>query len=249
MWILDLESTPADPIILTSYKDDRYIGDTNGDGATTSPTRTDWKSVWFCDYPEKTSIVHDVVLIIAVAALGVYYNGPVNTAISTVISNTLLEDNHGGIMLAVGWTAGIRGKGDIAAVIQDVTMNDNNYGLLTFAHVNSIGIVRPKLTRVEFIDTAEYPIFLGGTSYPSFEDSVVMSSSNRDLLSEEEIKSPEEELPAGLEINLQEISRVDGDDTKIFRLKKKPILMANSPESDLTVGPLQPAIGIGWSFQ
>ena len=41
------DGTPSEPIVFTSYKDDGYGGDTNGDGNASSPAAADWSGVGF----------------------------------------------------------------------------------------------------------------------------------------------------------------------------------------------------------
>lgn len=44
---LQAEGREADPIVFTSVKDDRLFGDTNGDGAESTPSAGDWKGIYF----------------------------------------------------------------------------------------------------------------------------------------------------------------------------------------------------------
>lgn len=43
---LDANGTAAQPIYFTSYKDDTVGGDTNDDGASSTPSSADWRSIW-----------------------------------------------------------------------------------------------------------------------------------------------------------------------------------------------------------
>jgi hypothetical protein len=253
---LDFMSTPTNKIVFTSYKDDRYRGDTNGDGSASTPARDDWKTVWLCDYPWKTSHVHDVVAHYAVAALGVYYDGLPNTAISTIIEDTLLEDNHGGILLAIGYDVlhGIwRGKGDIAAQITDVTFHDNNYGLLTYSYNLSTGIARPELTRVTFSDNDVYPIYLGGTAFPSFVDTTIngLSSPEMDSILPGDVERDLAQWVANpiLELSLAGDS-LPGVAARLMQeniYPTKPQRIAE-PKASLTVNGFAPAIGLAGAW-
>jgi hypothetical protein len=246
---LDFQSTPTNKIILTSYKDDRYSGDTNADGSASTPSRTDWKTVWFGgDTPTKTSLIHDLVVHYAVSGLGVYYNGAVNTAISTMIRDTLLEENHGGILLAVN------GPGDIAAQIQDVTFNNNNYGLLTFATTNSTGIIRPVVTRAVFNNTANYPIYLGGTSFPSFIDTVVHTPFTQKSITSQEgghetdFNLRTAQVPLELSIEGENLPGVSAARLRLEKLAVNAPEPIAAPSSGLTASAFEPGIALAGAW-
>ncbi len=42
---LDLQGTPAEPVVFTSLKDDSFAGDTNKDGAASKPAPGDWRGI------------------------------------------------------------------------------------------------------------------------------------------------------------------------------------------------------------
>ncbi len=72
------------------------------------------------------------------------------------------------------------GAGNIQAHLADIQMHDSDYGLLTVAMDKSTGIIQPDLTNISFTNITKYPIYLGGTSYPSF---VVGNSITKPLVS------------------------------------------------------------------
>ncbi len=246
--LLNMLSSPGNEIIFTSYRDDSYAGDTNDDGTATQPSRSDWKAVWLCDLPSKTNRIHDLIAHHAVSALGVYYNGAVNTSVSSIITNTLLSENHSGILLAVrGDSTTGQGRGDIAARIQDVTMDHNNYGLLTFATVKSSGISRPELKRVTFSNTAYYPIYLGGTAYPSFVDSAVMASAPEGTSTSEMVAAQAAAPALGLDVDAQVLPGV-ADYLAQARVQSAAPEEIASPAAGLSVSTLSPAIALAGVF-
>ena len=252
--LLNMQSSPGKEIVFTSYRDDTFAGDTNADGTATLPSRTDWKTVWLADSPTKTNQFHDAIIRYATAGIGIYYNGFINTAVSSEINNTLFENNHSGILLAIGHkadnptTLDRYGKGDIAAKITNVSMVNNNYGLLTFAHTNSSGISRPILTDVTFSQTAFYPLFFGGTAFPSYINSTVVSSSDHSFMEPDGV-SPLDSIPASMSLDLAGEDLPGVTEQRTLEQEKILGLQDISPqEADLTVDQLAPGIALGGVF-
>ncbi len=179
---LEFLSSAGKEIIFTSYLDDAHGGDINANGPTQTISRSAWKMVWLNDYPGKNNHVHDLKAYYSMAALGVYYDGPENTQIATLIENTEIANSHSAIVLVIGWRQVNQtiypGKGNINATLRNNYIHDSNYGILTVAHEKSWGILNPILENNTFTNIAYYPIFLGGTSYPSFTGSNQISGAS-----------------------------------------------------------------------
>ncbi|MEM7133767.1 MAG: right-handed parallel beta-helix repeat-containing protein [Chloroflexota bacterium] len=88
--VLESQGTEANPVIFTSYKDDAYGGDTNADGADSSPEMADWDGIdfFFNDNPNLSNS------IIQYARQGISISRGKGT-----ISNNVIRQNATGIYL------------------------------------------------------------------------------------------------------------------------------------------------------
>lgn len=58
--ILNVEGTAANPVYFTSYKDDSVGGDTNGDGASSTPSQSDWEGI--ATYSGATTTISNAII-------------------------------------------------------------------------------------------------------------------------------------------------------------------------------------------
>jgi len=250
--LLNLQSYQNAPIIITSFYDDNYAGDTNHDGGATQPGLADWKTIWLMDSVDKRNDIHDIIAKHATAAIGVYYEGPANTQIDTIIRDSTFSENHVGVVLAIGWEnpnicIPCQGEGNIISPITNVIFSNNLFGLVTFAHRNSTGYSAPTLTNVTFNDTLEYPIFLGGTSFPIFVGGNRITGS-----ADGSVYLREDQSPLEIDISLLETPGIEAQrvaNEKAATMSTITRLPAFQPADGLTVeSTLTPAIGLGGDF-
>ena len=109
--------TVADPVVITSFKDDTYAGDTNADGSTTIPAPGDWGSVKITSSSASSTLSHTVIRYGGVedAAVAHWANLKIENS-QTTVSNTTVEKSYTyGIWMKQG-----------GGTIQHSTISQNN---------------------------------------------------------------------------------------------------------------------------
>jgi hypothetical protein len=249
---LNLLSSPGHEIVFTAYSDDAFAGDIDANGPPSSPiSRSYWKTVWLLDYPGKNNTIHDLNVYYSTAGIGLYYDGPENTQTATVIERVEFANSHSGIASVIGWRQVgdviYGGLGNINATIRNNVIRDSNYGILTIAHDKSFGINNPTVENVTFNNIANYPVFLGGTSEPTFVGLNQITGSNAVSipLEAEEIQG-QVEGDGGVELSLDGFD-LPGNQAAFASIQPgdKVLQSAQSPQASLTAAlDLSPAIGM-----
>jgi hypothetical protein len=103
--VLRAQGTKENPIIFTSLRDDSHGGDTNNDGAETSPEASDWGTISFDDTSNSSTLEHCMFL----------YGGHSNPVISMEISspriaNCIFENNRSAILCNAGSSPQMQGN-------------------------------------------------------------------------------------------------------------------------------------------
>jgi parallel beta-helix repeat protein len=93
---LDVQGTADNQVIFTSYKDDTYGADTNGDGTATLPAAGDWDSIKI--YNSSTTLAY------ALIQYGGLNNGSIYVSIfsSPTIEHNLIRYNSTGVYVHSG---------------------------------------------------------------------------------------------------------------------------------------------------
>ncbi len=253
---LNLLSSPGSEIVFTAYSDDSFGGDIDANGPPSSPiSRSAWKTVWLIDYPGKNNTIHDLKVYYSTAGIGLYYDGPENTQTATVIERVEFRNSNAGIASVIGWrqVGGTiyGGLGNINATIRNSLFQDSDYGILTIAHDKSIGINNPLIEDVTFTNITKYPIFLGGTSEPSFVGLNTITGSN-DRLGALAVEQPLSQIEAagGDDLSLDGFD-LPGNQAALAGIQpgRAALLSAQEPQSSLSAVPnLSPAIGMAGAW-
>ena len=110
--------TVASPVIVTSFKDDTYAGDTNADASATTPAPGDWGSVKIASTAASSTLSHVVVRFGGVEDAQTQHTANLRIEnASTTVSNSIIEKSH---------TYGIRLNQAAGGVIENNTIRENN---------------------------------------------------------------------------------------------------------------------------
>ncbi len=113
---LDLQGTANEKVVFTSYRDDEYGGDTNGDGSGSLPAAGDWSQISY----DNNNVLHDAVLRYGGSGGYGMVRGDWSTAGTLVIRDNVIERAQTGIYVSVG--AGNPGEYDSANDAPDLRM-------------------------------------------------------------------------------------------------------------------------------
>lgn len=127
---LTSQGVSGQPVVFTSLKDDAYLGDTNGDGAST-PSRADWAGVYLETNgvaPTTSPYTLQYVLVrYARDGLGIYnlFNG---FDLFPVIRNSQFYENQAGVSFFTSGTGSIKDRTfpSAAALLQDSIFANND---------------------------------------------------------------------------------------------------------------------------
>jgi hypothetical protein len=155
---LIMGSTAQKPIIFTSFKDDSYKGDTNGDVSATLPAPGDWDAVYL---ENSSTTFHDGVVKYSVSGAAVWNTG--SDDIFPAILNSTFTNNVNGVRLLTAST------GNITSLIQNNQIISNRFGLLTGQGSDATGTSRPDLTLNVFSGNTVLPIYLSGSAFPNYD--------------------------------------------------------------------------------
>ncbi len=140
--------TAARPVVVTSFKDDSFGGDTNGDGGATSPAPGDWGQVWL-RAASTGSVLEEVVLAWGGAdnVTDVLANLRVDAGRFSLVGGAVRRSKQRGIYA-------VRSSGEI----RGVAVEDNVLGGILFSNLQ--GSVDITLADNRFLRTGGHAVFL-----------------------------------------------------------------------------------------
>ncbi len=129
--------TPAEPVVFTSYQDDTYGGDTNGDGSATVPAPSDWWSIQINNTGEGL-FDHTVIKYGGNNASGaLLVNGGKLTIRNSTVSHSASNGIYGG-----GYYDPNRGWVPSPVVVENVIGEQNHAEGVSLHHLQNGSLVR-----------------------------------------------------------------------------------------------------------
>ena len=121
------QGNAGNEIILTSSKDDRYGGDTNGDGNATSPSRGDWGHLLFRSGSSSSILDHVIMKFGGYGGSGSLY---IDSASPTIRNSAISNSSSSGIYVYLG-----------APAISGCSITENSsYGIYLYSSSSSSAI-------------------------------------------------------------------------------------------------------------
>jgi parallel beta-helix repeat protein len=159
--ILDSQGTDSNPVVFTSYKDDSYGGDTNGDGSASSPFVQDWDGIQIYNSANalQFSFIH-------YAFAGIYV-----ASSSPAISNNTLTDNYTAFYISSGSPSidhNQISQNYYGVFVMDAspTFTNNNF-LDNITHLDHFAVANPTYSGNTFSGTGGGRIELDGNNLTS----------------------------------------------------------------------------------
>jgi len=161
---LNLQGTEEEPVVFTSFNDDSYGGDTNGDGNLSTPSPGDWGSIAIRNDLEDTPIQNAKFRFGGGDDGSGGDNGVLKLeGVSPVIRNCDFSDNENGVLVDEG-----------SPTIEDCNFE---HGSNASIHVkaDSTSTARPTIANNSFSDV-EWPVHQEGNSFPVYSGNDIDSS-------------------------------------------------------------------------
>jgi hypothetical protein len=177
--ILDIQSTPAHPMVFTSFKDDTYGGDANGDAAATIPKAGDW------DYLRIDNSANELKnCLVRYSGNGIYAYASSpnihNCTIERCSGTGILSENSDSVKIrdnsidscAIGISCGGNGLNSYPVV---------NGNQVTRTWQTGIGLknCEPTVRDNQLLNNTAYPIALDGYAKPTYTDNVFIGNKYR----------------------------------------------------------------------